>query len=519
VRTGDTLIALCNQYLEDPRRWREVAKANRLRNPDLIRPGQTLLVPVSLLKGIPIEGKIAFIKGDVKARADEGTEWRPLYLHDMLRQGAMIRTADESSVELAFEYGTSLSLTSNTLMAITDAREKGGLQNIRTFFLHAGRVATKVRGVTGRESRFEIHTPSAVAAARGTEFRTSVDPSEATRSEVLHGSIGVQAMKQSVELKEGEGTVVLKNKPPLQPKKLLRPPAVIDLKPLYKSVPLTVLFENVEGAVSCRVLLARDKDMKDILQEKLTRPHETVQIAGVEDGTYFLQSSSIDDLGLEGHPTEPIEVAVRINPLPPIMQSPQSGAEYREPAVNIMWLKVPDAKHYHLQIAEDREFRTMVEEQDNIQDLTYRTKDLGFRTYHFRMRSIADDGYEGAWSDVWSFSVVPPPPVPSVQRPLIDNKEMSFGWTDLGQGVAYHFQMSGDAGFNEILVDRRLDRPMITLQRPEHAGTYYVRTNSIDAKGHEGKFSEPQSFEIKEGFPYKVLGIMVTVGLIVLLVL
>jgi hypothetical protein len=77
--------------------------------------------------------------------------------------------------------------------------------------------------------------------------------------------------------------------------------------------------------------------------------------------------------------------------------------------------------------------------------------------------------------------------------------------------------MAGDAEFKVLLADEILDKPMITLQRPEHAGTYYVRTSSIDAKGYEGSFSKPQSFEIKQKFPYEVLGIMGALGLIILL--
>ena len=64
-----------------------------------------------------------------------------------------------------------------------------------------------------------------------------------------------------------------------------------------------------------------------MVQNKVIQPQETLKIAGVEDGRYFLQSRSIDDLGLEGPALEPVKIRVRINPLPPFIQSPSDGAD------------------------------------------------------------------------------------------------------------------------------------------------------------------------------------------------
>jgi len=38
VEEGDYLIKLGEEYLEDPHRWKEVARINHLKNPDLIYP-------------------------------------------------------------------------------------------------------------------------------------------------------------------------------------------------------------------------------------------------------------------------------------------------------------------------------------------------------------------------------------------------------------------------------------------------------------------------------------------------
>ena len=44
VVKGDTLWAIAERYLNDPWRYRELAKSSRIRNPDLIYPGQKVRI-------------------------------------------------------------------------------------------------------------------------------------------------------------------------------------------------------------------------------------------------------------------------------------------------------------------------------------------------------------------------------------------------------------------------------------------------------------------------------------------
>ena len=47
---GDTLWDLCQEHLKDPLRWRELSKYNDFTNPHLIYPGESLRIPLSMLK-------------------------------------------------------------------------------------------------------------------------------------------------------------------------------------------------------------------------------------------------------------------------------------------------------------------------------------------------------------------------------------------------------------------------------------------------------------------------------------
>ena len=516
VKDGDNLYKICEKILENPKDWRWVAMVNRISNPHRIFPGQKLIIPTRLLKGIPIDGLVTFIKGVVSIKLAETEDWKKLQLNDKITQGNWIRTSEQGTIEISFQNNFSVLLRPNTIIEITAAREKSAIYLMYKLFLDIGKAISKIKQSTGKETRFEIQTPSAVAAVRGTEFRAGVDPDITTRLEVLAGRVDVQAAKQKVAVKAGEGTVVKKDKRPVAPVKLLLPPALMNLQPLYRAMPLDFQFESIPGATSYRLMLARDKVFNDVVKNKVIKPQETLKIVGVEDGTYFLQSRSIDALGLEGPALEPVEVKVRINPLPPFIQSPSEGADLREKVVRFEWLKVAKAVRYHLQVAEDRKFQVIVADAKDISGVSYKLASLDFKTYYYRLSSIAADGYEGLWSDILSFDIIPPPPSPPVEKPEMGDEELRVRWRDLGDGITYHFQMSKDQAFKEVLRDEKLTKPEITFEKPGEVGTYYVRTSAIDAEGYEGDFSEPQSFEVKGKYPYLPAGIMVLIILAII---
>ena len=281
-------------------------------------------------------------------------------------------------------------------------------------------------------------------------------------------------------------------------------------------MPLSLKFEVIEGALSYRVMLARDRDFKDVVQEKVVASSEKLEITGIDDGTYFLQSLSIDDSGIEGLPSRPVEIKIRVNPRPPFIESPVEGAEYRKGTVSFKWLNVKDASLYHVQVAEDREFNLLVEDRKDIKSTDWIVRNLNFKRHWFRVSSIADDGYEGPWSDPLSFTVLPPPPAPPVEKPELDKKEIRIRWGDLGKGIRYQFQMARDAEFQNILSERELEQPEITLPNPEEPGTYYVRVKGIGPEGIAGDFSSPQKLKITHGLPYVPLGILLLIGLLLL---
>ena len=518
VEKGDKLIHLCRKYLEDPERWREVAKFNRMKNPDLILPGQGVKIPVSLMPRVPVDGKVTFIYGDAKVQKVEKAEWAALNLGDLVSQGSRMQTGKASSVEVTFEDRNSIFMKSDTALGITTSEKRGSSYSVNNFYLVIGRIITKLKEATGSDSRIDISTPSAVASVRGTEFRVSTDDKASMRTEVLTGTVRVSAMETTVRLNEGEGTYVQKGAAPVSPRKLLLPPKPVDFKPIYKELPLKLTFEETAGLSSVRGLLTNDREGRNVLDEKVVKQKESMEFVNLPDGTYYFFSQGIDELGIEGFQSQPYQVTLRANPLPPLIQMQGNEAEFISKTAQFTWLRVKDAAMYHVQVAQDSGFTVIKEEKLDYKGESYETGALGYGAYYFRISSIAADGYEAGWSETLPFRLIPPPPAPPLDKPTVSKKEVFLKWRNLGEGITYHFQMAKDAEFKETLVDKKLDKPEVTLQKPKKPGVYYVHTSSIDRKNREGEFSAPQSFEVEKEFPYGVLGgIAAAIGLILLL--
>lgn len=516
VIRGDTLINICRDYLDDIEEWPEVAAINGLRNPNLILPGQRITIPSGLLKGIPSEGKVTFVQGSAEIQDHSTQSWRAAQPGDVVHEQDRARTGPESALEITFEDGTSFFLRSEATIGLTKVRKRGISDMIHEMFLEAGRIISHIKKTTGREPRFQIRTPSATAAARGTDFRVGLDPREDTRVEVLKGTVSAKAKQRKLMLDEGEGTLIRRGGEPVGVRTLLDPPVLLAPEPLYRKLPLELRFSLVEHAAFTIAALSKDLEGKQLIREWTVKPAEVLKMEAVADGAYFLQVRSVDRIGLEGPPSPSIPIKVRTNPIPPFVQNPVDGQEYKTVTMDFQWLKVPDASHYHFELAEDPDFVRLVDEQTAIKNVEFKKKGLQPQPYYFRICSIAEDGYVGIWSDPLKFALLPPPPTPTSEPPKTTRKEILMRWKNVGEGFTYHFQMSRDPEFGEILVDEKVADSQITVKKPKKAGVYYVRVSSVNAEGFEGNFSPPQSFKIKRSFwGYVVTGL--TIGLILIL--
>jgi outer membrane lipoprotein-sorting protein len=151
--------------------------------------------------GEDLSGKFAILEelqGTVQVSHDGGSQWQATRRGDFLAEGDSIKTDATAEATVVFDpkYLNTVVVNENTIIRVSRLRGETGTQLV-DFALHltAGTVNALLNGLQPGDV-FTIRTPTAIIAARGTEFMVSYDTGTSTTSvEVYEGSVTVRETK------------------------------------------------------------------------------------------------------------------------------------------------------------------------------------------------------------------------------------------------------------------------------------------------------------------------------------
>lgn len=518
VVKGDTLNGICRAYLLDIEVWPEIARINRLKNPDLIFPGDKIRIPIEYVGGFEDDGVVTFVGGEAFHKPKKNSEWAPLKVQDVVHSGDDLKTGPDGRVEISFASGNALEIRPEAQLKVLVTKKIDEMNVFHRILLGVGKVVARVKNITGRSNRFEVKTPSAVAAARGTEFRVGLDAEATTRMETLEGIIGVEAQAVLQEVKEGEGTLVRKDEPPQKPRPLPRPPAALDPLTGDLESPLFVRLSKIDEAVGYRVFIARDTAGLDVVAETAGPPDQPAEFPGpIADGDYYLIARSVDSLGLESRNAEPKPIRIRkaVDVLAPV--SPVDGAIIAGASISVVWPALARTGRYHLQIAADADFKTLAADRTDLAADVFLTPPLQPGTYWLRSRAVTADGQEGPFCPPLKFQLIALPEAPILSEPKIKGKAVAFTCKNLGPGVVYRFQMANDERFRSIIEEFLSPKPEMTFTKPSAPGIYYARVAAVSPSGNEGPFSAIQTFRIVRGGLFRYICLIPAIILLIVL--
>ncbi|MBI5744495.1 MAG: FecR domain-containing protein [Elusimicrobia bacterium] len=136
-------------------------------------------------------------EGTVDARTSATSGWVSVKDGVRVRPGAEIRTGKDSKAAVLLPDGTRFQLGNDTQFAVEDTtKKKAG------FKLAFGKLKASVAGYFS--SRFEVRTPAAVCAVRGTEFDLEVGKDGNTEMNVAEGLVEVNDSKGKMAVVSSE---------------------------------------------------------------------------------------------------------------------------------------------------------------------------------------------------------------------------------------------------------------------------------------------------------------------------
>lgn len=298
-RPGDSVWKIAKRYTTTVNNWAEILEINQIRlGPDRrINPGTRIVIPVSMLKLQPAPALVIALNGNVKLVRANGDELKAS-VGEKLYSGDKVITEDIQSLRLQFADKSELQVLANSEVVLDKLshHQQSGMVDTRVR-LNTGSVNTWVEKQQP-DSHYEIRTPAAITAVRGTAFRLSTDDEQISRTEVTEGFVAVSAGEAEKNLPDGFGIVAEKDKPLPEPVKLLPSPQVT-LTPSAEQTMLLVSWLKQDGAEFYRYQLASDEKFNTIIDDATTIG-TSINLNQLQPGQYYLRIRGVDEFKLEG---------------------------------------------------------------------------------------------------------------------------------------------------------------------------------------------------------------------------
>jgi hypothetical protein len=306
VQPKDELIKMSETSFQSPEDWKEVAKLNRLKNPNAIQPGQVLQIPTRILKQRASEGVVRSVSGEVWLSG------KPALVGDKVPEGAQLETGANGSTQLELADGSRITLMPNTHTTLVTSQsiDLGSFSDKPSpdwftglMRLSKGAIDVLAAKLVKRNSPLQFETPTSVVGVRGTEFRVAYDDPVTlnARTEVLAGLVRADSPAQKIgaDLPKGTGTVInpkterVKVSPLLKAPKL--PNAVMVVKPdAHWTVP------TLAGVERFKVQVSGTQDFSSIAREMTVSKNGQADFANLPNGVWQLRVRGIDADTLEG---------------------------------------------------------------------------------------------------------------------------------------------------------------------------------------------------------------------------
>ena len=493
VQAGDHPWNIAQRFLKDPSYGARLKQLNRIANDRRVPPGTQLRIPAEWLRLRALRVRVLAVHGDAVVVPGAGVG-RAAMAGEELLPGMLLRTGPQASATLEFEDGSRVLVRRDTELRLVRSAQPlihaGALVELD---LLRGALENVVKPVANPSGRFEIRSPAAIAAVRGTQFRVSATDTQ-TRTEVLEGAVLVANPAGQSTTGAGLGTLADVGRAPEQPTPLLAAPDLAALPERFERLPIDWPLPAVAGAAGYRTQLAPDDRFSLILSDEVAAAPRA-RALDIVDGTYVVRLRAIDANGLEGLSAERALV-VYARPEPPLLIEPAPDAETVSERPTFKWTRANAIWHYRLEItpADASTGTTPLQKTVVPADGASIQVELPVGVHSWRVASVDPErGRQGPWGDRQSFRRVLPGP--GVEPPQVTAGSVTLRWSAQPRVSSYRLQVAGDDTFGQLLADVR---PTVPQHQLEHlvAGTYHIRVQSTGDDGYVGPRGAAQSFTV-----------------------
>lgn len=357
VRPQDTVSELTRAYLKPGISWKMLADYNQLSEPDLVRAGAQLRMPLRWLALRQAHARLTALSGEVRVQSTEG-EWRPARLNDPIQTGQRIQVGPHSSARLQFADASELVMQPLTTVTMDTLSVYGeGFMADTQVRMQSGRIEVNVNPQDRPGQKFNVITPAAVASVRGTQFVVEAEENR-TVEQTAKGRVALETKQGNVLVQEGYASAVNSGEKPQAPEPIKPAPQLRDPVAKFTQFPISFSLQQQPDVSAWVLQLGLDPNMAQLIVNR-QGPAPILDVGALPDGKYFLRAWSLDAKGMPSQTTlHPFEVSIARAQQGPALTLPPR--HFANGPVSVQLPQLPVGQRYFVQLTQDEQGTTPV---------------------------------------------------------------------------------------------------------------------------------------------------------------
>jgi hypothetical protein len=476
LKPGESFAAVASDLLAKNYSAGRLLQYNSIENPATLGEGDRIRIPLSWLKRQPNPARATSVSGNVRLISGIDGLKKPLTKDTLIRVGdEVLSSAGAATITLADGSEVRLSPDSRLIFNRLTQYGKSGMIDTR-LRLNRGEVHTRVKPVIEGGARFEIETPSAVAAVRGTAFSLQTGP-EGTSLQVTEGVVDFGAPNQTHRIPAGYSATVASNNSSsskLRIRGMPPAPEINPLPPVLTQLPAEMTWKQ-SPAANYRL---------DIFETESGRWIESREVSGrrfdisrLDNGQYEIHLAALDQQGMAGMPgILPIEVDLQARTAS--LLAPENGGSVNDDMPEFRWALNGENEVARVEIAEDAAFRNLIATSEWAPETTaLPSRPLSPGQYYWRVVTEAGGNSVATTQPRKLIVNGTLPPVRIISINYIDSQVRVF-WEKVDTAANYRMQLAEEPGFNNIIKEATLPDTTAAL-RLIPGRRYFVRLKAL----------------------------------------
>lgn len=257
------------------------------------------------------------------------------------------------------------------------------------------------------------------------------------------------------------------------------------------NVPTSVLlvWGATAGATAYHLQVASDAGFMSLFVDTTGLSSTTYLLEHLQPDTlYFWRVSAVNIGGANSSSVRAFST-VALPPSAPLVASPIDGSVDQSLGITLVWSPVAGATSYRVQFGTDETFTTLLVDSTGIDSSQCSLSGLLRNTTYFWRVSALNSGGASVYSDITSFTTIPPPPpVPilvfPVHQAVNEPTSVTFGWFKESQATFYRFQLALDSSFAAPISDQsNFPDTSLTIHTLSYSTVYYWRVSAHNPGG------------------------------------